>query len=136
MSDNVDYIARKAKKRQAYSKYIWVIPIGVLLLASVMKIVTPEIMAEHFEPFNLEHPNVFILIIGLLELSLVITFLIPATRVAGFLLLTAFIGGIIATESIISGSVPIFPIFLQIALWMGTYFEKKELITHLLSGKV
>jgi hypothetical protein len=121
-------------KKNNYWKYIWLIPIGILWVAAILKIAAPETMVEQLEPFNLERPEMTILFLGLLELGLLITFLIPATRMIGFLLLTAFIGGMIATELLISDSVPGFPIFLQIALWTGFYFEKVEFFTPLLLG--
>ena len=124
------FIDKPSEKSHTNWRYVWILPIGILLIASVMKIMAPESMAVQFEPLNLKHPDMFILSIGLVELGIVLTFLIPATRLIGFLLLTAFIGGIIATELLITGGVPVFPIFLQIALWAGVYFEKKNLISH------
>jgi hypothetical protein len=116
----------KSNKKLSFLKLIWIFPIGVLLIAGFLKIFSPSIMTESFAQFDLENPVRFITFIGLLEVTLVISFLIPYTREVGFLFLTAFIGGIIATE-LLGGSVPIIPVLLQTVLWAGYFFEKKEL---------
>jgi Na+-transporting NADH:ubiquinone oxidoreductase subunit NqrB len=129
------HINNVLSKKNNYWKYIWLFPIGILWVAAILKIAAPETMVDQFEPYGLESPELTILILGLLELGLVFTFLIPVSRLIGFLLLTAFIGGMIATELLISDGMPWFPIFLQFALWTGFYFEKREFLTPFLPGE-
>lgn len=105
-------------------RYIYLLPLGILLISGILKIVSPEIMIKELSSFNLDEPDLFIFTIGLIEILGCTLFLIPKTREIGFILLTAFIGGIIAVEAIKSESMPYFPMILQTTFWAGYYFEK------------
>lgn len=104
-------------------RYIYLAPVFILLIAGVMKVIRPEGMLDDFTGFHQENPAQFIMLIGCVELSACLAFLIPRTRRIGFLLLTSFIGGIIATEAIKGGHLPVFALMLQITLWVGYLFE-------------
>lgn len=105
-------------------RYIYLLPIMILGIAGLMKIVSPGSMVNEFADFNLSHPKLFLAIIGLLEVVVCFLFLVPRTREIGFLLTTAFIGGIIAIEALKTDSLPLFPILLQTLLWAGYFIEK------------
>lgn len=62
-------------------------------------------------------------LLGTIELLVAVIFIIPRTRNLGFLLATAFIGGIISAEWMIPPHMPLTGIILQIFLWAGMYFE-------------
>lgn len=64
--------------------------------------------------------------LGILELSCVAVFLIPATSVTGAILLTGYIGGAIVTHLRVDE-----PVFMQIAMgifvWLGLYLRDQRL---------
>jgi uncharacterized membrane protein YphA (DoxX/SURF4 family) len=104
-------------------RYIYLIPVSILLIAGAMKVIRPEGMLDDFTGFHLKNPAQFITLIGCVELSACLAFLIPITRRIGFLLLTSLIGGIIATEALKGDNLPLFALILQITLWLGYLFE-------------
>ncbi len=65
--------------------------------------------------------------LGYVSLACVATFLFPKTRLLGFLLLTAYIGGIIASH-LIAQDGNFIGVILQTLLWIGAYFEFKEMV--------
>lgn len=108
-------------------KYIWILPIAALILSSIPKIFTMEFMVNGMEATGMENVETTLVLLGLVELLCPVVFLIPKTRKVGFLLSTAFIGGIIATEWMEPASTPVTGIVLQILLWVGMYFENPAL---------
>lgn len=66
--------------------------------------------------------------LGILELSCVAIYLIPATSIIGAILLTGYIGGAIVTHLRIGE-----PVYMQIALgmfvWLGLYLREQRLKT-------
>jgi hypothetical protein len=71
-------------------------------------------------------PESLMVPLGILEISCVAIYLIPATSVLGAILLTGFIGGAILAHLRIGE-----PIFMQIALggcvWLGLYLRENRL---------
>ncbi len=65
--------------------------------------------------------------LGYVSLACVATFLFPKTRLLGFLLLTAYIGGIIASH-LIAQDGNFIGVILHTLLWIGAYFEFKEMV--------
>lgn len=108
------------------ARYIYLFPALILIMAGILKILSPESMAEEFSGFSLNEPIFFIRVIGLIEVIVCMIFIIPKSREIGFLLVTAFVGGIIATEALITESIPIFPMMIQSVLWTGYYLEVKH----------
>lgn len=83
-------------------------------------------------------PESLMVPLGILEISCVVIYLIPATTVLGAILLTGYIGGAILAHLRIGE-----PIFVQIALgicvWLGLYLREnrlRELIPVKISGDV
>lgn len=104
-------------------RWIWILPVAVLTASAIPKILHLGVMVENLSAGGMAH---MIVPLGILELSCVIVFLVPPTRKIGFLLLTAYVGGIIAAEWI-GGQPPIAGIVIQSLLWTGMYFENPAL---------
>lgn len=100
-------------------RFIWVLPILILIITAVPKIISIDFMVKNMAEAGMGHMT---FLVGLIELSCVIIFLIPATRRIGFLLLVAFSGGIIATEWA-AGMAVVPGLVIQVLLWVGMYFE-------------
>lgn len=107
-------------------RYIWVLPILFLTASSIPKIFTMDFMVSSMETTGLSNIETTLILLGIIELLCVIIFLIPRTRNLGFLLTTAFIGGVIATEWMEPTSSPITGILLEVLLWIGMYFENPD----------
>ena len=75
-------------------------------------------------------PNSMVLPLGILELTCVVIYLIPATAVLGAILLAGYVGGTIVTCWRV-GDPFIINIVLGLAIWLGIYLREprlKELI--------
>lgn len=107
-------------------RFIWALPIAVLTITALPKIFEMEFMVANMQAAGMGHMT---LLVGIIELSCVIVFLVPQTRKVGFLLVTAYIGGIIAAEWISPTQNPAAGIVLQILLWIGVYLEYPEVFT-------
>jgi hypothetical protein len=113
-------------------KMVWVgrvisVLISLLFaLSAVMKLRGgAEVMAGMA---HLGLPDSLILPLGILELSCVVIYLIPATSVVGAILLTGYIGGAICAHVRVGD-----PFFMQIVLglcvWLGLYLRENRLKT-------
>jgi hypothetical protein len=71
-------------------------------------------------------PESLIVPLGILEISCVVIYAIPATAVVGAILLTGYIGGAICTHLRVGD-----PFFMQIAIgifiWLGLYLRENRL---------
>lgn len=109
-------------EKRSLLRFLWVIPMLLMTALAIPKILMLEFIVENAKQVGLDH---MLFPVGIIELACVIVFLIPSTRRIGFFLCVAFIGGIIATnwieKTINQGLV------LQILLWVGMYFEDKDL---------
>ena len=96
----------------------------LLTMSAVMKLIGGAEVMEGFARMGL--PESLRVPLGILEFSCVAIYLIPATSVAGAILLTGYIGGAIVTHLRIGE-----PIYVQIALgmliWLGLYLREQRL---------
>lgn len=104
-------------------RYLWVLPILMLIVSSIPKILSMEFMVENMEASGAE---ISLPLLGAIELLCAIIFIIPRTRNIGFLLVTAFLGGVISAEWMAPPHMPITGVILQILLWAGMYFENPD----------
>ena len=72
--------------------------------------------------------------LGFLEVLSVILFVIPRTGVLGTMLLTAYLGGAIATH-IEHGQSPLLAVIVQCLLWITAVLRYPELISRLNKGR-
>ena len=103
-------------------RFIWVLPILILIVTAVPKIIGMEFMVNNMADAGMGHMTFWV---GIIEISCVILFLLPRTRNIGFLLTVAYTGGIICAQWVAGMSV-IPGIVIQILLWIGMRFEKPE----------
>lgn len=103
-------------------RFIWIIPILLLIATAIPKIIGLDFMDENMTNIGLGH---MIFSVGIIEFLCAIVFLIPQSRKIGFFLCVAYIGGII-TAQWTSNSFNL-GVIMQVLLWVGMYFEDKEL---------
>ena len=109
-------------EKKSWLRFIWVIPIAVMSLTSILKLIKAAPLVANFEKLNAVH---LMSPFGLIQLTAVTLFLIPKTRRIGFFLLCSYLGGIIATRAL--HDVNHIGIILTILLWVGMYLEDKSL---------
>ncbi len=115
-------IAEMTIHKRRWLRFIWVVPLLLMAVTSVLKLVKAAPLVANFEKLNAVH---LMFPIGLVQLLSTVLFLVPRTRRIGFFLLTAYLGGIIATRAI-HDTVGI-GLLLMVLLWVGMYFEDRGL---------
>ncbi len=105
-----------------------ILPAAGLIFSAVMKLIqpgTPEEAAKYLEPIGWKLEQLVGL--GILELTCVIIYLIPQTAVLGAILVTGYIGGIIATHVRIGdfGIVPF--VIVGVLTWLGLFLRYPKL---------
>jgi hypothetical protein len=100
------------------------LPLLAFLPSALFKLVQPgEFLAE----WSKKYPPATARPIGIVELSCVVFYFVPATRVLGAILLTGYLGGAVATH--VSGGEAIFvvPLFIGVMLWGGLFLRDPRL---------
>ena len=101
---------------------------GLALLASgVFKLIQAEEVVALFGDNTLY--------LGIIEVLAVIAMFVPATRKLGFFLCASYLGGVIATEWVNFGDVPIPGIALSTLLYLGINLYDPSLMGNLLGIK-
>ena len=105
-----------------------ILPAAALLFSAVMKFIQPgkpEEVAKYLDPIGWKLEQLHGL--GILELTCVILYLIPQTAVLGAILVTGYIGGIIATHVRI-GDFGIAPfVIIGVLIWLGLFLRYPKL---------
>lgn len=97
-----------------------ILPSLMLLMSAFMKLSSADEMVKAFTVMNALH---LLPILGTIELVSVILLLIPKTYKIGFLLVTAYLGGALATE-LLGGQEPIAAALLAV-VWIGVFLRDK-----------
>lgn len=93
-------------------------------MSAVMKLKGGAQMMEGMA--HLGVPASLIVPLGILEISCVVIYLIPATSIVGAILLTGYIGGAILAHLRV-GDPFFFQIVLGVAVWLGLYLREQRL---------
>lgn len=97
------------------------LPALMLLASAAAKLSGAEELAKNFTEVYL-FPSEALAVIGVVELLCVVIYLIPQTAVLGALLLTAYLGGAVATH-VRAGDAFITPILIGVVIWAGLFFR-------------
>lgn len=96
----------------------------LLLFSAAMKFLKPAEVVQEFG--RLGYPEKLTIVLGIIELACTVIYLIPRTVVLGAILLTAYLGGAVATHLRI-GDQFFGPILFGIVIWLGLYFRDPRL---------
>ena len=118
---------------QTSKSTIWIgrivsgLPALFLLVDGAMKLVKPAVVVE--ATTKLGYSESLILPIGIILIACTLLYLIPTTSVLGAILLTAYLGGAVATHVRANGDIfPIvFPIIFGALIWLGLYLNDTRL---------
>ena len=97
----------------------------LLLFSASMKFSGSPAVSEMFVG-KFGYPPSALLILGVVEASCVVVYLIPRTAILGATLLTGYLGGAIATNVRV-GEPFVVPLVLGIAVWAGLYLRDERL---------
>lgn len=109
------------KSTRILSIALMVIPSAMLVMSASMKIFHAKQLVEGLSRIGLSN---FITLLGIIELSAVVLWWIPATSRVGFLLLCSYLGGAISIE-LTQGRFPSAAVFLAIA-WIAAYLKNRS----------
>lgn len=101
-----------------------VLPALMLLMSAVMKFVKPPDMMENMAKFGWDEKPM--LILGIIEMTATILFLIPQTAVLGAVLLTGYLGGAIATHVRV-GDPFIIPAIMGVVVWAALWLRDSRI---------
>jgi hypothetical protein len=93
-----------------------------LTVSAILKLTGFPFIVQAFTELGLSH---YLPVFGCAEITLAALFLYPRTVRIGFLLLTAYFGGAIATE--MAHGAPIAPVVILTLVWIGAYLRKPEI---------
>ena len=100
------------------------LPAFAMVLNAIQKLMHTASMVAFMTRFGIAENQIFK--IGVLELTCVITYLIPQTSVLGAILMAAYMGGATATV-IRAGHSGIGPVMLGVFAWLGLYLREPRL---------
>ena len=100
------------------------LPLLAFLPSAMFKLVQPgEFLAE----WSKNYPPATARPIGIVELSCLVLYFVPATRVLGAILLTGYLGGAIATHVRAGQAIFVVPLLIGIMLWGGLFLRDPRL---------
>jgi hypothetical protein len=115
-----------SKKRLWAGRIIGGLPAFVLLTSGVnLTLIKSPDVVEAFKKF--QYPESLMTTIGILEFVCVVIYFIPRTSVLGAILLTAYLGGAVATHVRIGETMFIVPVVFGIMIWIGLYLREDRL---------
>lgn len=115
-------------KRLWAGRIVTAIPVLFLLFDAVIKFAQIAPVRESFA--QLGYPERLAPIIGALALAGLILYLIPRTSVLGAILLTAYLGGAVATHVRVGNPLvthALFPTYVALLLWGGLWLRDDRL---------
>ncbi len=97
------------------------LPVLALVLSACMKLSRSAHVVDVFwQKYGYSEGT--LLPIGLLEIACTVVYLVPRTRILGALLLTAYLGGAVATHVRV-GDPFLMPVVLGILVWVGLWLR-------------
>jgi hypothetical protein len=96
------------------------------LMDAGMKLAGLPQVAETMGPLGWPTDRATILTLGLIQTFCLVLYLVPRTAVLGAILLTAYLGGAIATHARVGSPLPshtLFGVYVGLATWGGLWFR-------------
>jgi DoxX-like family len=104
------------------------LPVLFLVFDSVIKLAVIQPVVDSFT--QLGWPVHLSVAIGTLELICLALYLVPRTTLLGALLLTAYLGGAVATHARVESPLlthTLFPVYVAVLLWVGLLLREPRL---------
>jgi len=97
------------------------LPVLMLALSASMKLAHPPKVVDMFVQ-HLGYQESVLLPLALLELTCMLLYVVPRTKVLGAVLLTGYLGGAVATHVRV-GDPFLIPVVVGILVWVGLYLR-------------
>ena len=100
------------------------------IMDAAMKLTVMPQVADTIEPLGWPADPATILTLGAIQAVCLILYLVPRTAILGAILLTAFLGGAIATHARVGSPLPshtLFGVYVGLATWGALWFRLPEL---------
>src|SRR4051812_47628976 len=111
-------------QKKAMTMIGWVLSglvVLMLVMSATMKLMSvPDVAEQMVGKFG--YPKDVILVIGIVEISAVVLYLVPRTAILGAVLLTGYLGGAIATHVRVHDNF-VGPAIFGILVWLGLYLR-------------
>jgi len=98
------------------------LPALLMAFSAIMKLKQPPEVVQGFAAMGIG-PGL-ITIIGIVELSCVVLYLIPPTAVLGAILIAAYLGGAVLAHLIAHQSIWWAPVLTAVVAWLGLYLRE------------
>jgi hypothetical protein len=115
---------RNSKTKKRIGWIVSILPALMLIFSGVMKLVGGSAVAEGFA--HLGWPASLAVPLGILEIGCAVLYLVPATSVLGAILLTAYMGGAVATH-VRLGEAFVIQVLVGVLFWLGLYLRDARL---------
>ena len=105
----------------------WVVsalPAFALLMSASMKLARVPAAVKGFEKFG--YPDHLLMVLGIVEISCAVLYLIPRTAVLGAILVTGYLGGATATHVRMGDPAFITPVLCGVFAWLGLYLRDRR----------
>jgi hypothetical protein len=109
----------------------WVLSLLVAALFTFSAVMKLNFPPEMLEEWTKTYPAAAAPIIGVVEMSVALLFLIPRTSVLGGLLLVSYLGGAVATHVRAQDGLFFVPIIVGVIAWVGLCLRDSRLWTYL-----
>jgi len=96
-----------------------------LFLSATGKFVQPEGMEQYLDPLGWRADQMIML--GIIQVTCVVLYLIPQAAVLGAVLVTGYLGGATATNLRIDDPFFFFPAIIGVFFWLGLYLREPRL---------
>jgi hypothetical protein len=106
-------------------RVVGALPALAMILSGAMKLShNPKVVEAFVHKFGYSEDA--LLGIGILELACVLVYLVPRTTFLGSVLMTAYLGGAVATHVRVNDAFVI-PVVLGVLVWVGLYLREPRL---------
>lgn len=129
--DNTPETAAIPKSIKWVSYVISAPPVLLMLLSALVKLVNPEGLAE-LEHIGWRPDQMFA--IGIVEIACVVIYLIPRTAILGAILISAIMGGAVATHVRVGDPFWV-PVLAGLLVWLGLYLRNMSLRAMVANGR-
>ena len=106
-------------------RIISTLPVLALLFSATMKLMKPPGIVDGFKHFG--YPEELIRVLGIVELSCAVIYIIPRTSVLGAILMTGYLGGAVATHARVEDPHFIMPFLVGVLVWLGLLLREPRL---------
>ncbi len=115
-----------SSKAKTWISYVFsALPVLFMLMSSTMKLIRHPMVIEGFAKQGMSAG--LVVVIGIVELTCVILYLVPPTSVLGAILVTGYLGGAIMVHVRAGELAFIAPLLLGMSAWGGLYLRDQRI---------